>query len=481
MFFLANQLFQLAFSNMLCGIYSILALLVVGYVLYQWLHLRKTQQQWTQQWTRFQEDCHHRIDDVLATHTHLEESLQAHHFTDLVTHLRVFSLPPTASHCAEQMIHTAQSNHALLESSMSPPHSRFVWPLWALGLGLLGTLLGLISWGITESFPVQAQPTSVVWLSLLPKLSATIWPLLCGVWAALFLWLPAHQKQQVVRQRQSHTQRLQQELATRIQRELYPHLATAGLFVAQSPQSQTAVEDSVRLIQDVLEKTQTTQQRFLQDLLEQWHNLWNANTLPDLMETFQQHSTVLQAEVSTWVRQVTEANVSLSTMMDLMNRSFQPIEHTQQLFQERLGLMLRQHESMALGVEKLLAWEETLPEKLRDVVKLSLQPAHRILQNSSQSLHQSIELVLERNVQERALWRNELKQFTERLQILERMSQDTSHVLRELTQITQHLAEIAEHLRFRPRPTAPPDNSSVSLDQEIDQILEDLGHRQSDS
>ena len=187
-----------------------------------------------------------------------------------------------------------------------------------------------------------------------------------------------------------------------------------------------------------------------------------------------------QSALSGWTDLLAQNTEQIEKTVSVLNASLNPIAHTEELLQERLSGLTRQHEVLTQSIESLLAYEKELPNRLSELLKFSLQPAHRMLQRSSQSLHQSVELVMERTTQEREAWRTEIKSLVDRFQLLERMTQDTANLTRELTQVSNHLAEIADHIRFRPRinPNEAEAPASESLDSEIDQLLEGLSFRQ---
>jgi chromosome segregation ATPase len=162
----------------------------------------------------------------------------------------------------------------------------------------------------------------------------------------------------------------------------------------------------------------------------------------------------------------------------VINEMVAPIAHTERLLNERVSSLLRQQESIANLVDAIDQRERQLPVKMREILAVTLRPAYRSLQVTSQNIQQSVELLFERNSKEREAWRHELNALTERLRSIERLAQSADGYARELARITDQLSDLTSRIRLQP--PVPITNQEQNqplrdpLDLEIDQLLEEF-------
>ncbi len=480
MFTSVNQLLQLAFQSALNGAYTILLLVSLGMVVYQWLELRKSQTHWNDAFSTFQRHTHHRLDELVESGSLSFSQLSGHHWEDLVAHLQVYGEAPPPEDATQAMLQSAINQHAMLSEQSLRPQAWERWPGVAVLLGLLGTFVGLTA-ALTQ-LPFQGGLSKLTdGLQLvLPLMGTAFWTSVCGLLASLILRSYVAKLQQAQEQRESAYNSLFAQVMVRVRRELYPALSQQGLLLKKY-QGHGDLSEFLEAMEDHQRSAQAAQQEHWQEILRRWEaSLRPMTVLPQKWEALHSQLGETQAALSQWTQLLEQHSEQIEKSVSALSSSLNPIAHTEELLQERLTGLTRQHEALTTSMERLLDYEKALPERLSEVLKYSLQPAHRMLQRSSQSLHQSIDLVMERSSQERESWRLEMKNVSERFQVLERMTQDTASLTRELTQVSQLLAEIAEQVRFRPRntPSDTEDSGSESLDSEIDQLLEGLSFRQ---
>lgn len=480
MFTSVNQLFQLAFQGALNGAYTILLLTSLGIVVYQWLELRKSQSQWNDAFSTFQRHTHSRLDDLLEAESLSSKQLAGHHWEDLVAHLEVYGEAPHPDDATQAMLQSSLNQHAMFSEQNLRPQSWERWPGVAVLLGLLGTFVGLTA-ALTQ-LPFQGGISKLTdGLQLvLPLMGTAFWTSVCGLIASLILRSYVAKLQQAQDHRETAYNQLFSDVQVRVRRELYPALSQQGLLRKKS-HGQADLSGMMDALEAHQKSAQAAQQEQWQEMLRRWDDSIQPMTqLPKQWESLNLQLGDTQAALSQWTKLLEQHSVQIEKSVSALSSSLNPIAHTEELLQERLSGLTRQHEALTTSIERLLDYEKALPERLSEVLKYSLQPAHRMLQRSSQSLHQTVDLAMERSSQERESWRLEMKNLSERFQVLERMTQDTASLTRELTQISQLLAEIAEQVRFRPRrPSADQDEGgSESLDSEIDQLLEGLSFRQ---
>jgi ABC-type transporter Mla subunit MlaD len=475
------QLGQLAFNGILNGLYSGLLLMVIGIAGYQWWELRKSQSQWFDLWKVFENNNHLRIDELLEDKgRNLLPSLQAHYLGDLTAHLEVHQTLPPSEESSHKMLTSALSAHAILGQQEISADKWDRWPGVAILLGLLGTFVGLTAALIQLPFGGELQRLTDGLQHVLPLMGTAFWTSVCGLIASLVLRALHGIVSRYQKQRDIAYEQLCQVISQRLHRELYPHLVRQKLFIASR---EDAISDVLREFAENMRKVQQQSSRELAQRFDELGRMLSEQTsqIADLPKRV----APLLAQLDTCQQILQQWNVSLAQNTHqfgenarVINEMVAPIAHTERLLNERVSSLLRQQESIANLVDAIDQRERQLPVKMREILAVTLRPAYRSLQVTSQNIQQSVELLFERNSKEREAWRHELNALTERLRSIERLAQSADGYARELARITDQLSDLTSRIRLQP--PVPITNQEQNqplrdpLDLEIDQLLEEF-------
>lgn len=483
------QLAQLAFGNVLNAIYS---LALVSAVVVVWRALsqaRASQQQWYNQWESVSELCHKQLDEIKQVEQgDLVQWMRSGWLTDLGARLEAGMPLPAPETTSEQMMLCALQGKPFLfeQTDLSKRWERL--PGVAILLGLLGTFFGLTSALTQLPFGGDLKQLSGGLQLVLPLMGTAFWTSVCGLLASLLLRYIHTQTLHHQERRVESFERLQRELSQRCLRELYPRLGQASSLPrsdqAQAEPTQARLDPSA--IQALVE-TLASQQRGLLEKLEaalaplQQELKTHAEALHTFPGAFGAVSeTLVRSEqaMSRWTEQLTSSHESFVSLSRQINEAVEPIAHTERLLGERISSLTRQHEAMTASIQSLAEREEAFPEKLKEILKLSLRPAHQSLQRTSRSLQSSLELVFEWEQKERETQRRLFQDLGDRFASIDRLNASFERSARELQQIADSLIELSNRLRFRVVPLAqvPEEETETpndrALDREIEQLLE---------
>lgn len=347
-----------------------------------------------------------------------------------------------------------------------PPTSPLLSPISLVALGLLGTL-----WGM-QSAP--SQPWSVA-----------LWPAFCGLFAAslgsVFEHLLQRTHQILVQQHQhANTQRLawfEQEILP----QLPIHRRSRGVHALEHLQRTLAqfidTQSTTHPTSDLLAAL-TQQQEHTQRQLEQiLQSLQMLHVLPQLLQDWSAPFERAEQSLRTWCATLDGMDEKLQRFSRILAEGLEPIAHSERLLSERIAALSRHYVALSDMLERIEQHERLLPQRTADLMKLSLRPAHQLLQRASLSLVGLLEQSLNQQTREREGWRRLMGEMNERLNSFDRLTHAYEKMNHELSSVADTLTELSTQIRFRPIiPTLNQEdtqNINEALETEIEQLLND--------
>ncbi len=482
-----TQLGQLAFGGILNSLYSVLLLGTLAVVAHQWWKLRDNQRHWDEQWDALKESCKQQLDRLVEemNKEHFTKRLREEWLTDLASQIDAQMPLPSAEVSSQRMLSSALEEHPYLHHQEEPARRWERLPGVAVLLGLLGTFIGLT--GALTQLPYSGGLKQLAGglQQVLPLMGTAFWTSVCGLIASLvlrYMYTLAARDQRTRNKEYTH---LHRQLTQRCQRELYPHIAQLGLQSSSSALSHTtqqALAELPKALSDaqsgITEQLSAALTPFQERFVAQINRL---TTLPEqLAQSVQGLNTTVTA-LQQWRTEMEQLSKLVTEFSQTANAAIAPIAHTERVLEERIAGLTHQHEALTQAVEVIEEHERKLPEKLKEVLKHTLRPAHRSLQLSAQGLNQSIEMLCQRDIQERDTWQRMFLDLGERFGSIDRLAQVNEQSAQKLADTTRHLADIANRLRFHPNSlnsnsseTQATSQLSLSdeLEHEIDQLLE---------
>lgn len=483
------SLFQLAFGGVLNAVYSVVLLVVLVWVWRAHSKMRASQQNWYGQWENLVELSHKQIDSMKDVDPgELMGWMKSGWLTDLAARLESSMGLPSAEEASQQMMSCALHGkpYLLEEGELSAPWKGLSG--LAILLGLLGTFIGL-TFALTQlPFKGSLQQLTGGLQVVLPLMGTAFWTSVCGLLASLMLRFAYNQAVQYQTVRAQSYDQLHVALSRRCLRELFPLLTRAGLTgirthsIAEEGE-QTAQEQDKRweqlcrqlsLQQDTLLERLSAAFEPLQTQLA--HHTSSIQGLPHELERVAQVFVSTETALQNWQEQLKESNQTFVTFASEVNAAATSIAHAEDLLTERVSGLARQQDAMTASLEALAEREREFPTKLRDILKLSLRPAHQSLQQTTRGLQTSLELIFEHDQQERATQRRLFQDLGERFAAVDRLTTAFEKNAREIRQISDSLVDLSNRLRFRLaiEPEAAEVTEDATTDQALDQEIEEL-------
>lgn len=484
------SILQLAFGGVLNAIYSVALLLVIALVWRGFTKMRAAQIQWYNQWESVSELCHKQLDEIKQVDVdELMEWMRSGWLTDLAARLDASMGLPSTSEASADMMHCALRGKPYLfeQDDRSNPWEKL--PGLAILLGLLGTFIGL-TFALTQ-LPFQGNLKQLTGglQQVLPLMGTAFWTSVCGLVASLALRVNQGQAVQLMNARADAYDRLHNELTRRFLRELYPLIHKAGLggLPAGRASRQLEGDGQSAITEEVLASVMATHQAAFAEefskglapllaLLQSQQEM--LQSLPDHLSSMTKSIEETESSLGRWREQLDTGHEQFAEVARHLDDAVAPIVHTERLLSERVASLSRQQEIVTQSLEAIARREETFPERLREILTMSLRPAHQSVQRTSKSLQSSLELVFEQEQKERQEQRRLFEDLGERFSALDRLTGAFEKSAREIRTISDTLLDLSNRLRFRMMPdthtpgTEEETPQDHALDREIEQLLE---------
>ncbi|HAA55800.1 MAG TPA: hypothetical protein DCE42_13645 [Myxococcales bacterium] len=458
MFAMSFQLHQLAFGNALNAIYSVLLLLIWIALIRRVVLLRQTQQQWEEHWETFlntHEEQFNRLQQIEPKEEYIA-SLQSAWLGDLGARIRAGMPLPEPEDSSAQLLEHAFTDHPLLSNHTETHEQRWQQIAGAaILLGLLGTFFGLTA-ALTQ-LPVQGGLKELTGglQQVLPLMGTAFWTSVCGLVASLSIRLINGISSTFGESRQQAIETLQTELTKRILHEVYPR-CVVDTAESERESLQAVFSQAMKELQQTLQPPLSHVEELLQSFVP-----------------FQEEMSKSITQLEQWRKGVEALEQQFDQIARKTDQSLESITHTEKLLTERVAALTRQHQALTESIIKLEEHERHLPEKMKEVLKGSLLPAHQLIQRANLSLNQLFEQHIDRQTQDRQEWRHMIAELGDRFGGLERISHSNESMTHELARMTDSLLEIASRLRFHPQQPAQ-DNATEAIEAEIEELLEGI-------
>ncbi len=455
------SLLDLAFQGPLHIGYS-LALLLYGVFACVWFvrHFRRDRQQ-----------IQAFIEQAQATLQRLQQTpvpIDASAWPAFLREHKLYELAATLESGPSSATLETQSVRWLARTSSEPPAeppSLLLPPAFFVALGVLGTLWGALS-------------------STLQAWTLALWPSICGLCAALLSSLfdrglrythqcLLQQHQEAAAQRRVWLEQVILPQLPNFRRSRGVHaLEHLQRTLSQFIESQSAASSSEAWA-SLAQRQEQTQQK-LEQILQ---SLQPLQTLPQILQDWSTPFERVEQSLNAWCATLDGMDEKLQRFSRVLAEGLEPIAHSERLLSERIAALSRHYVALSDMLERIEQHERLLPQRTADLLKLSLRPAHQLLQRASLSLVGLLEQSLNQQTREREGWRRLMGEMNERLNSFDRLTHAYEKMNHELSSVADTLTELSTQIRFRPIiPTLnqqDTQNINEALETEIEQLLND--------
>ena len=471
MFASSLQLHKLAFGNFLNTLYTSLLLITFLLLVLRFFKAKKAQEQWAERWQEFSEICTTQFDRVVKfdDKSLIIQELSSLWLGDLAARIKSAMPLPEPEVQVDSLLSTAMQEHPLLSWEVESHSDR--WQQLSgvsILLGLLGTFFGLTA-ALTQ-LPLQGGLKELTGglQEVLPLMGVAFWTSVCGLIASLMIRLTNSFIQSFRKIRLETLQQYKQQLSRRLLLELYPRLKIEEL---RTSQESSLDEDKLQeIIENALKKSLVSLQDSLKTLLEPLSKLSLSSELEPLRLELGHSSKELHA----WNENLSASQKTLQAFITTNTEALEPIAQTERLLSERISSLTRQHQALGETLLQLDQYQNNLPNKMRDLIKNSLRPAHHLLQRAGLHLGQLLEQNIEKQTKERAEWRQEFSHFNKNLDGIVRLHHNTETMNQELARIADHLLELSSRMSFYPNTRNDEQSNREVLEEEIESLLDGI-------
>jgi len=487
-----NPLFkQLVFGNTLNIIYSVLLLLVLALLLWRWFKIRQADNQWHEKWRVFHKVTFEKLREVEGAHSpdEIHSALKSADLADLSARVRAHMELPTPELTTQELVKASFQHDPSLNWQLEKREEHWAkMPGIAILLGLLGTFFGLTAALTQLPFKGGLAKLSQGLQNVLPLMGTAFWTSVCGLIASLLIRAMNTVLTGLKKKRTEKYQAFTQEVRNHVLREVYPRLATLQGKDNTTQQTLSLQKEFEKLFEKVEGSFEgLTQQmgRSLEGLAKEMSAslapvfapfealVQRLEALPNSVRQMQEEVDKINASLNTWQGTLGQIEGHMENFSRQIANAVEPIAHTEKLLNERLATLSRQNQAMQTALERIESHESALPEKMREMLKLSLRPAYLMVQRSTQSIHQLFEQQVEQQSQERKIWRQMLMELGNRFEAATAIAHTNEKLTQELTGINETLIDVSTRLRFQVQ-NAPAANEQGEdpLEEEIEQMLE---------
>ncbi|MCB9638899.1 MAG: hypothetical protein H6728_09155 [Myxococcales bacterium] len=335
------------------------------------------------------------------------------------------------------------------------------WP--PVAIGLCGTLLGLL-------YQTTAPWTSALWPAFVGLVASLV-----GISLQHLLVRAQHTYlQSDAQQRQQHTAWLD-KLCGHLP---VPRKTRGGVQILEGLQrsvTQLLEAQANHPTQDLMVALTQQQEQNHQQLEQIVEGIQQLNALPERLHLLTEPLERADQSLQTWCSTLDQMDEKLQRFSRVLAEGLEPIAHSERLLSERIAALSRHYVALSDMLERIEQHERLLPQRTADLMKLSLRPAHQLLQRASLSLVRLLEQALNQQTREREGWRRLMGELNERLNSFDRLTHTHEKMNHELSNIADNLTELSTQIRFRPIiPTLNQEdtqNMSEALETEIEQLL----------